>query len=163
MVETAAALKLASAIQTQEGYFPGSLSFRNNNPGNLRFVGQRGAVAGDGGFAAYPSYKEGLAALLDQIQLNASRGADAAGRPVVTVADLIYSWAPPSENNTAAYVASVERQTGFAGGDVLNQLGGQGSEVDVPEFAPAGLPDLPAGSLAALGIGAAALVWLTVR
>lgn len=122
-MNNAAAAAIADAITRQEGAGPGTLATRNNNPGNLRFVGQHGAVQGEGGFAAFPSADAGRAALIAQIQLDASRGHDAAGRRVVTVADLIHSWAPPSENDTAAYVASVTRQTGFGADDDLNFLG----------------------------------------
>ncbi len=116
---------LASAIQSQEGYYPGSLAYRNNNPGNLRFVGQAGAVPGEGGFARFPSYDAGLNALRAQINLDATRGTDAAGRPVNTVSDLIGSWAPASDprNNTPAYIASVASRTGFDADAPLSSLG----------------------------------------
>ena len=35
---------IASTIQTIEGWFPGSLSQQNNNPGNLRPAGQSGCT-----------------------------------------------------------------------------------------------------------------------
>lgn len=63
---------LALAHQKHEGWFPGSLSQRNNNPGNLRLTPfQRtafGAVPGDGGFARFPSYAVGLQALTDDLK-----------------------------------------------------------------------------------------------
>lgn len=65
---------IAQAIQTQEGYYPGSLAYENNNPGNLVYAGQSGAVRGAGGFAKFPDYTTGYQALLNQIQLYASRG-----------------------------------------------------------------------------------------
>ena len=39
------------------------LNIRNNNPGNLRFVGQAGATPGEGGFAKFETPQAGLDAL----------------------------------------------------------------------------------------------------
>ena len=66
-IAPAAVDALAAAIQTQEGYYPGSLAYLNNNPGNLVFVGQPGASPGDGGFASFSSYNADLQALKNQI------------------------------------------------------------------------------------------------
>lgn len=116
---------LAGAIQTHEGYYAGSPAYVNNNPGNLVYVGQAGATAGSGGFARFSSYDAGLAALKNQITLDASRGTDAAGNPINTVSDLINSWAPASDprNDTPAYIAAVAAQTGFDPDAPLSSLG----------------------------------------
>lgn len=111
---------IAAAIERMEGFYPGSLAWRNNNPGNLVFVGQPGARAGAGGFAAFDSVELGRQALKNQIQLDIDRGRDAAGRPVVTLADLIASWAPPSENDTAQYIRNVAAWTGISPDAVLS-------------------------------------------
>lgn len=50
---------LAAAVQQHEGWYPGSRSFRNNNPGNLR----NGGKTDSGKFTIYPSYVTGFAAL----------------------------------------------------------------------------------------------------
>lgn len=55
------------AIFVQEGNRPGDRAVRNNNPGNLKFAGQPGAVSGDGGFAVFPSLADGFAALNRQL------------------------------------------------------------------------------------------------
>lgn len=114
---------LAAAIQEHEGYYPGSRSYRDNNPGNLMFVGQPGATSDPDGFAVFSSYAQGLQALKNQITLDASRGSDAAGRPIATVADLLTSWAPPSENDTGSYIAAVSAQTGYDPSAPLSSLG----------------------------------------
>lgn len=115
---------LAQAIQTQEGFYPGSIAYTNNNPGNLVYVGQPGATPGVGGFAAFSSYNAGLQALENQIQLDATRGTDVNGNPVTTVGQLISSWAPASAgNNTPAYISSVTSQTGYSASDNLLSLG----------------------------------------
>lgn len=123
LISPAAVTALASAIQTQEGYYPGSVAYTNNNPGNLVYVGQPGATQGANGFAVFSSYQAGETALRNQIMLDATRGTDANGNPTTTVSQLINSWAPPSENNTAAYIASVSAQTGYDPNAPLASLG----------------------------------------
>lgn len=64
---------LANAIQRFEGWAPGTVAYRNNNPGNLRAgVGQSGTDAR--GYAIFPDYATGYAALEHQVQLNVDRG-----------------------------------------------------------------------------------------
>jgi len=89
---------------------------RNNNPGNLNFVGQAGAVreAGPNGrFAVFRTAQEGLDALAKQLRLYAQRG-------IRTVRDIISKFAPPGENNTQAYIASVSRSLGVAAGGTID-------------------------------------------
>jgi hypothetical protein len=173
---------LASAITTQEGG-PGNLNYRNNNPGNLRFVGQTGAVLGEGGFARWSTWDEGVYALKAQINLDATRGTDAAGHPTTTVGELIASWAPASENDTAGYIAAVEQHTGFRASDSLLALGADGSPetlaysgVDWSPASPAGDFPFPSGVYSAslfpvsgslpdlaIGLGVGAALWLAFR
>lgn len=117
---------IAAAIQKQEGYAPGTLAYVNNNPGNLVYVGQPGASPGAGGFASFGSYSLGLQALENQIQLDATRGTDVNGNPTATLAQLITSWAPPSQNDTAAYISNVSAWTGFDPNAPLSSLGTSG-------------------------------------
>jgi hypothetical protein len=114
---------ISSAIQKQEGYYPGSVAYQNNNPGNLIYVGQPGATAGAGGFASFSSYDLGLQAMKNQIQLDADRGTDAAGNPTTTISQLITSWAPPSQNDTSSYISNVSSWTGFDANAPLSSLG----------------------------------------
>jgi hypothetical protein len=117
---------IAQAIQTQEGYYPGSLSYQNNNPGNLVFAGQPGATAGPGGFAVFSTYAAGYQAELNQINLDAVRGTDVNGNPIDNVADLLSSWAPPSANDTATYISNVTAATGYDPSAPLLSLGAPG-------------------------------------
>lgn len=136
---------LASAITNQEGYFPGSVAFRNNNPGNLIYVGQSGAVAGDGGFARFPTPEAGAAALRSQISLDLTRGTDAAGRPTTTIAELISSWAPASDgNDTASYIANVSAALGIDPDTPLDGAAAGDDGFDLPAF---GTVDLSAVGL----------------
>jgi len=114
---------IAAAIQEQEGFYPGSRSYRNNNPGNLVYAGQPGASRDPEGFAVWSTYAAGLQGEKNQIVLDATRGSDVNGNPIVTLADLITSWAPPSQNNTAAYIAAVSASTGYDPSAPLSSLG----------------------------------------
>src|SRR5206468_10792525 len=59
----------ADAIQEFEGWHPGSRSYRNNNPGNLKGGGQAGAVGQDDeGHTIFSSYAAGRKALDHQLE-----------------------------------------------------------------------------------------------
>ena len=149
---------LAQAIQQQEGYYPGSLAWQNNNPGNLVYAGQYGASPGAGGFASFPTYAAGFNALENQINLDAVRGSDLNGNPTTTLNELIASWAPASAgNDTSSYVTNVASQTGFDPSANLFSLGSSdaGSGVDLSSIGisspvPAGLAIAGAALLALL-------------
>ena len=82
------------------------IGLRNNNPLNIRFAGQPGAEPGEGGFARFPTMEAGIGEAQRQLGLYASRG-------VNTLRGAISRWAPPSENNTEAYVTRVAQATGI--------------------------------------------------
>ncbi len=88
---------------------------RNNNPGNLNFVGQRGAVreSPNGRFAKFNTAFEGLQALSSQLNRYAERGLN-------TVEKIISTWAPASENNTRAYIDKISGKLGVSSDTVLN-------------------------------------------
>ncbi|WP_334470456.1 lytic transglycosylase catalytic [Arsenophonus sp. PmNCSU2021_1] len=88
---------------------------RNNNPGNLNFVGQRGAVreSPNGRFAKFNTAFEGLQALSSQLNRYAERGLN-------TVEKIISTWAPASENNTRAYIDKISGKLGVSPDTVLN-------------------------------------------
>lgn len=81
------------------------LSVKNNNPGNLRMVGQPGAEEGLEGFASFSTPGQGLNALTRQIVLDTqTRG--------LTLGEFITKYAPPSENDTEGYIRFMEQRTG---------------------------------------------------
>lgn len=88
---------------------------RNNNPGNLEFRGQAGAVpeAGEGRFAKFGSMGEGVAALVRQLQLYGKRGLN-------TLNKIINTYAPDNENDTAAYIANLSKMLGVGAGQQLD-------------------------------------------
>jgi hypothetical protein len=64
LAEMANVTKWAEQIKRFEGWKPGSVSYRNNNPGNLKYTGQAGATGKDArGFAIFSSEAAGMAAL----------------------------------------------------------------------------------------------------
>ena len=89
---------------------------RNNNPLNLSFAGQEGATMEQHStprFARFASMEEGVAASVRQLARYQERG-------VSTLSAMISRWAPPSENDTPAYVQRVSRETGIAPDAVVN-------------------------------------------
>lgn len=87
---------------------------RNNNPLNLEFrSGQPGVTGSDGRFGRYGSMEDGLHAGARQILSWVDRGD-------TTLTALITRWAPPTENNTAAYIQRVARDTGLNPNTPLN-------------------------------------------
>jgi len=90
------------------------LAIANNNPGNLRFVGQAGAVQGKGGFAKFATPQAGVAALNNQISLDASRGH--------TLASFINKYAPSSENNTSLYLQQAIKSLGVSPNTKLSSI-----------------------------------------
>lgn len=113
-----AAGQQASGPQSTGGSSGGSAprGIRNNNPGNLNFVGQVGASLEEHAnprFARFGTMAEGLAALANQLRIYQSRGVD-------TVQGIISKFAPAHENNTAAYIASVAKALGVGAGAKLN-------------------------------------------
>lgn len=105
---------VASAIQTIEGWFPGSVSQSNNNPGNLKYAGQPGAIGQDAsGFAVFPTVAAGTQALDNQIALDASRG--------LTIQQFAAKYAPAQDsNNPASYAAQIAAATGLSVSDPLS-------------------------------------------
>jgi len=91
-----------------------TLAYRNNNPGNLRFVGQAGATQGEGGFAKFATPEAGYEALKSQIQLDASRG--------LTLGQFINKYAPPTENDTNLYINQISQQTGANANTPISQI-----------------------------------------
>lgn len=89
---------------------------RNNNPGNLNFARQTGAVleSGTGArFAKFNTVEEGIAALVKQLQRYQARGTD-------TISKIMEIYAPRSENNTDAYISSMEKWTGLGSNQALD-------------------------------------------
>ncbi|MFP2409187.1 hypothetical protein ACLEVB_17495 [Enterobacter ludwigii] len=100
-----------------DGYKSAPRGIRNNNPGNLNFVGQEGATreGGEGGrFAVFESMQHGVAALYKQLQLYFKRG-------INTLSSIVKTYAPASDNNNVdAYISALTKATGKGANEVLD-------------------------------------------
>ena len=98
----------------------GTRAWRNNNPGNIRmteFSKRMGAIGAAGGFAVFPDEQTGMVAVKKLL-----RTKNYANK---TIADAISRYAPPSENNTAAYQRSIEKLTGLNINRKMSELSDQ--------------------------------------
>lgn len=86
---------------------------RNNNPGNIELTGDvwQGQVPPeqqtDDRFVQFIAPEYGIRAMARILGNYAARG-------VNTLAEIAATWAPPHENNTAAYVRALVDHTGFS-------------------------------------------------
>ena len=112
---------IASAIQQMEGWFPGSVSYRNNNPGNLR--SGPGMIGTSGGYAVFPDVATGQAALDAQVQTNINRGLTL--QQFFAGGNGYAGYAPSTDNNTpTVYANFVASQVGINTTTPLSQLAG---------------------------------------
>ena len=79
---------------------PGQGGVNPNNFGNIRPVGA------STGFQQFDTPEAGLKAIDDNLKAYGAKG-------INTIAGVINRWAPPSENNTQAYVAAVAQRLGI--------------------------------------------------
>jgi hypothetical protein len=87
----------------------GSRPWRNQNPGNLvvgKVSKRNDAIGKAGGFAIFPDYATGHAALLDSLK-NEHGNQD--------IPSLMEDYAPHSQNNTKAYISFIRKKTGVKG------------------------------------------------
>ena len=101
---------LACAIASQEGFFtPGTTPAVRNNPGDIRYAGQKGALppAHPNDIATFSTLPLGVAALFRQLWLQVASGQ--------TVRQIIAAWAPAGVdgNNNTAYLQNVLAWTGL--------------------------------------------------
>lgn len=83
------------------------IGLRNNNPGNIRPGDSwQGMTGENGGFVVFQDITWGLRALATDITNKIREGYD-------TITTLITRYAPPSENNTTAYINAVSADTGI--------------------------------------------------
>lgn len=91
---------------------------RNNNPGNIRISAQKYAgeivPSNDRAFKQFRSMAYGIRAIFVILKTYQIRYG------LRTVAQMIGRWAPPSENDTRAYSASVAKAAGRAPDDVVD-------------------------------------------
>lgn len=109
---------LANAIMRQEGYgSPNAPTITNAfNPGALRNSPFAiGSVTGvNGTFAKFASYEDGYNALIWDLEQKQARG--------MSLRDAIYTYAPPTENNTSQYLTNMVSWTGIPADASLSEL-----------------------------------------
>jgi hypothetical protein len=104
--------------QKTQGYkMTVSLSFKNNNPGNLRFGSfalRHGATGENGGFAVFPDYITGFNALTTLLGTKTYQK--------LSLTQAMQQYAPMSENNTENYIKFLENEIGFGRKTLLDDL-----------------------------------------
>ena len=90
----------------------GTLADRNNNPGNLRFIGQRGGAQGQGGFARFDSPEAGFQALVNDLKAKQSGKSVTGLDGNSTLKELVFKFAPPNENDSEGYARFVAQKLG---------------------------------------------------
>jgi hypothetical protein len=100
---------------------PSPRGIRNNNPGNIKTTGDKwlgqSDTQGDDTFVQFDNEIFGIRAMGKILQSYSKRGVD-------TVEEIISTWAPPSENDTEAYIKSVEQSTGLSREDKVDATDG---------------------------------------
>lgn len=98
---------VATAIMDREGFRPGTRSFRNNNPGNLRGPAV-GIPEDDKGFLILADFITGYERLWDDLFDKFTGHNDHGLGPASTVLDLFNVYAPSADgNDTNAYASFV--------------------------------------------------------
>ena len=134
MTQTEIIDRIAGAIAVIEGFYDDpakckrlgnpypNIPQRNNNPGNIwdglgkgktRRIWPSLPIDGSG-FVIYPSAEAGFAALRNDIKIKINKG--------MTLKQIIYMYAPPSENNTKAYLEGVAKSTNLPIDAVLKEI-----------------------------------------
>lgn len=90
---------------------------KGNNPGNIRWSANNNWQGQTGkdyrGFVTFSSLFYGTRAMLKLLYNYITQGND-------TIAEIIYKWAPPIENNTVAYINFVSNETGIDPNEILS-------------------------------------------
>lgn len=92
--------RIGELIAQEEGYgIPGALPTRNHNPGDLRHSPHSfHTPTAPNAIGNIPTAEEGWDDLIRQLNIYVTED------PTITVAQAIFKWAPPSENNSIAYL-----------------------------------------------------------
>ena len=114
-------IKFCLAIQSYEGYYPGSLTYRLNNPGALRF-----SIFQDGhkkGFAYFKTYEKGFNALLFDVLLKITGLSKTGLNLNSTILDFFKVYAPVGDgNDPEKYARFVASKVGLNVNDKLIKL-----------------------------------------
>lgn len=95
----------------------GSIAWRQNNPGNISngpFAESQGAIGKGDRFAIFASEQKGFDAIVALLTGPTYRD--------LSLEAAITKYAPPQENDTAAYIAFLTAQTGISKSEILREL-----------------------------------------
>jgi hypothetical protein len=116
---------MAAAIQKFEGWYPGSRSFRNNNPGNIRWFTSKfpswmvGATGTDeSGHVIFDTVAHGTQALVNLLTM-AITGKSSIYKPTDTIYDFFGKYA---EANQSSYANSVASALGLSAGSQIGSI-----------------------------------------
>lgn len=98
--------KIAQAIMTFEGYFIGSVSWQNHNPGNLKYRNQPKTIGKDNqGHAIFNTFEDGYNALLTLINGWYRGSKSDIYNPEMTLQQIFSRYAEGNSKEYADYVA----------------------------------------------------------
>jgi len=98
-----------------------ALSVANNNPWNLRYAGQPGAVPGASNFARFGSGDEGVSAADRQLMLYYTGQSKNVDHPLRTLSEIISKASPRSDgNNTTGMITNASKELGIDPNAQLN-------------------------------------------
>lgn len=120
------------AIQEYEGYFApnenklypnGTRAWKNKNPGNLRYVGQKLAVGKDkDNFCIFNTYEDGFATLKAMVE-RVAKGLSKVYRADMTIVEFVKVYAPSTDGNyPEKYAQFIGRKLGIGTDTKINQL-----------------------------------------
>jgi len=120
--------QFALAIKKFEGWFgpcikfpKGTISYQNNNPGNLRW--SRFQTGKNQGFAVFKTYNDGWKALIWDITLKAQGKTRTSLGPSSTLYDFFSVWAPGSDGNKPRqYAENVAKHIGISPNTTLREI-----------------------------------------
>jgi hypothetical protein len=121
--------RIAELIAAEEGYgIPGAIPTTHNNPGDLRHSPHSFHTAdAPNAIGQIDNPTDGWNDLVEELDRYVGRG--------LTVEQSIYDWAPPTENNSAAYLTYVLNGLGCTADTLLSdaiQIPGIGAYADEP-------------------------------
>lgn len=105
----------AMAIMEFEGYHKGSRSYKNNNPGNLKWFA---TPHDDSGHSIFPTFQDGWDTLIHQLEL-AVNGESKVYNPEMTLREFHQHY---SEANQTAYAEFVAARLGITSGTKIKEL-----------------------------------------
>ena len=132
-------LTILQAMAREEGWgVLGARPTRNNNPLNLIYCPEAiefGAIDNQDGMSVFPDAATGMTAARRWLSVPAKWAYDAIlyahepvpGRKLIggylgaTLAEVIYRFAPPTENNSAEYLITVCQLTGYLPSTILSE------------------------------------------